>query len=319
MTPTSDILGETYSRTDHDLGPDPDGEGHAFASLVSHTPSQEHEHALLFVHGMSDYFFQDHVAQHFAKQGYAVYAIDLRKCGRAHRPGQRWHHASDMRVYFPDLDWALETIEERHRTVTVVGHSTGGLIVPLWAATRGQRIRALILNSPWLDLQIGQAKRRFMVPFVHLMARIAPTAEVPGGLGGYGESLHRDYHGEWDFDLTWKPIAGHPKNFRWLDAVLRGQEQIHRSEVECPMPILVLCSTESWLGKPYSAATDTADAVLDVADMLRWAPKLGPDVTVKQIEGARHDVFLSLPHARNVAFATCDQFLDDLPQRSTNG
>lgn len=44
------------------------------------------------------------------------------------------------------------------------------------------------------------------------------------------------------------------------------------------------------------------DIVLDVTEMRRWAPRLGPHVTLVSIPGARHDVVLSLPHVRARAY-----------------
>ena len=72
--------------------------------------------------------------------------------------------------------------------------------------------------------------------------------------------------------------------------------------MHCDLPILVLSSAKSWLNKPYSAATDTADAVLNVHDVAAYAPKLGPSVDLREIESARHDIFLSLPTPRKKAF-----------------
>ena len=42
---------------------------------------------MLYVHGFSDYFFQTALADFFAARGLAFYALDLRKSGRARRPG----------------------------------------------------------------------------------------------------------------------------------------------------------------------------------------------------------------------------------------
>jgi alpha-beta hydrolase superfamily lysophospholipase len=53
----------------------------------------------------------------------------------------------------------------------------------------------------------------------------------------------------------------------------------------------------------------TADIVLDVAQIERWAPALGRHVTYVGIEGARHDVFLSRQPAREHAFAELGRWL----------
>ena len=44
--------------------------------------------------------------------------------------------------------------------------------------------------------------------------------EIPREVsGGYARSLHRDYFGEWDFDLAWKPEASWPVYAGWIRAV----------------------------------------------------------------------------------------------------
>lgn len=72
-----DILGAGYRAATLDLGEDPDGEGTAVATLVraDHAIQATGEDptarpALLWVHGMSDYFFHTHVAERCAEEGY---------------------------------------------------------------------------------------------------------------------------------------------------------------------------------------------------------------------------------------------------------
>src|SRR6202453_4711619 len=157
-----DILGEGYSRHELDLGTDPDGEGSISAVLVRREPAADEvtRGVVLYVHGFSDYFFQTELADFFAHRGLAFYALDLRKCGRARRPGQTAHYISDLAFYDNELERSLAIIADAHPGLPVVlaAHSTGGLIVPLWLnRRRADRdvapVTALVLNSPWFDLQ----------------------------------------------------------------------------------------------------------------------------------------------------------------------
>src|SRR5215469_12125457 len=135
-----DLLGEGYRQHVIELGADPDGEGSIAAVLVRREPrAGEVPHgAVLYVHGFSDYFFQTELADFFAERGLAFYALDLRKSGRARRPGQTAHYASDFALYDQELELALAAVAEEHPDVPVllVAHSTGGLIVPLWLERR---------------------------------------------------------------------------------------------------------------------------------------------------------------------------------------
>lgn len=309
------------------LGRDPEGEGEAVATLVRYRPDSapadwQTRPAMVWVHGMTDYFFQDHVARAFHERGYAFYGLDLRKCGRARQEGQHWHYSSDLRHYFADLDAALRVLRDTgHDEIIPIAHSTGGLIVPLWLDhLRGSyprqhaAVTGLILNSPWLDMMYPRWFIRLIRPLVMVLGRRTPHLLVPGGgLGNYGQSIHSSKHGEWDFDLDYKPIGGHDKYLGWLRAILLGHREVHQGEIDIGVPALTLCSTRSYLGKPHSAASNTADTVLDVEQIQKWAPLLGDDVTVHPIDGARHDVFLSLQHAREEALSVSEEWLASLP------
>ena len=193
-----DKLGPDYEAATIDLGADPDGEGNVVTTLVHYAPQQAGDAArepsaassrpaLVWLHGMTDYFFHTHVAEHFAAQGYDFYAVDLRKCGRSRRSGQSWHYVSDLAFYFADLTAALDAIPNDE--VIFIAHSTGGLIAPLWMDhlrrtdfERHQRLKGLILNSPWLDMMgvPGQVLTP-LKPLLHALGRIAPRTPLPGG------------------------------------------------------------------------------------------------------------------------------------------
>lgn len=316
---TTDELGEDYEKATIPLGPDPDDEGENIAVLVkAGDDATTGKPALLWVHGMSDYFFQTHVAEHFTAQGYPFYAVDLHKCGRAHRDGQRWHHTNDMATYYDELTKVTNLIAAKHGAVIPLPHSTGGLIVPLWLdhirrndpETHAQ-VAGMILNSPWVDMQVPAWQVKVLRPVVKLGAKLAPNLKLPiSGESTYGESIYKGLHGNWDFDTEKKRLGGHDKYVGWLNAVLEGQSTLHEDDTDAGVPTLTLCSTHSYLGKPYSAAADTADTVLDVEQIQHWAPQLSSAANeTRPIPGALHDVFLSQPHARRLAFDAADEWL----------
>jgi alpha-beta hydrolase superfamily lysophospholipase len=312
------------------LGPDHDGEGDIVATLLRRGDAAdiptETTHAVLAVHGYTDYFFHTALADHFARRGFAFYALDLRKCGRSWRTGQTPHFTTDLARYDVELDRALAVIGEQTGSakVLVYGHSAGGLIVSLWldrlrrrhhsgAATKAG-VGGLVLNSPWLDLH-GPAILRWPLTTA-LIAAIAGVREkqvVRGpGEGGYGASLHRDYHGEFDYNLQWKPLGGFPITFGWLRAVRSGQAQLHRG-LDVGVPNLILRSDHSVnaANKTTDAITlQCGDAVLDVAQTARWAGCIGNRSTVVPVTDAKHDVFLSMPQPRQVAYRRLDTWLD---------
>ena len=86
----------------------------------------------------------------------------------------------------------------------------------------------------------------------------------PAGKGGYGLTLHRDYHGEFDYDLQWKPIGGFPVTVGWINAIRRGQARLHRG-LDVGVPNLILRSDHSVAETAGTEVMQRGDAVLDVA------------------------------------------------------
>jgi len=308
-----DMLGEDYEQTTFELGPDPDDEGEAAAVLVRRRPATgvEVRGAVLYVHGFSDYFFQTELAEFFADRGLTFYGLDLRKCGRARRPGQTPHYTSDLAQYDDELDRSLEAVLADHPEhpdlpVTVLAHSTGGLVTPLWLdrrrrAGRTAPVTGLVLNSPWFDLQGKPVMRGPVTWAVRALSRIRPMRPLDLPEGTYGLTLHTSGTGEWDFDVDLKPLAGFPVTVGWLNAVRRGQAALHLG-LDVGVPSLVLRSDRTHYSSRYTEASDRADTVLDVDQIARWSGCLGGATTVVPVPEARHDVFLSLAEPRRQAY-----------------
>lgn len=306
-----------YGRHVFELGRDPDGEGDAAAVLVRREPvTGELVHgAVLYVHGFSDYFFQTELADFFAERGLAFYALDLRKSGRARRPGQTAHYVSDFAFYDQELELSLAAVAEAHPglPVLVVAHSTGGLIAPLWLARRATRsglapVSGLVLNSPWFDLQGSPLLRSVVTQALRVLAKTNAHVRLKLSPSPYGGTLHTSGTGEWDFDLELKPLAGFPVTLGWLNAVRRAHARLHRG-LELGIPSLILRSDRTHFSRRYSELSERADLILDVAQIARWAGCLSGETTIVPIEGARHDVFLSLPEVRKRAYEVVDDWL----------
>ncbi|WP_076063559.1 MULTISPECIES: alpha/beta hydrolase [unclassified Mycobacterium] len=322
----ADVLPGYWQRT-LPLGRDPAGEGDIAATLIRRGPEAQAgraDHAVLAVHGYTDYFFHTELADHFAERGFAFYALDLQKCGRSHREGQTPHFITDLAAYDAELEQALAVINERHQRakVLVYGHSLGGLILPLWLdrmrrrgaaahAGIGGLVHGLVLNSPFLDLH-GPAILRLFVTSAAIagLSRVRAKGVIRSPTeGGYGTTLHRDYAGEFDYNLAWKPLGGFPITLGWLHAVRRGQARLHRG-LDVGVPNLILRSDHSVREGNDAAAMQRGDAVLDVTQIARWAGCIGNRTTIVPVTDAKHDVFLSLPEPRQVAYRQLDLWLD---------
>lgn len=308
--PTIDVLGEPYLAETIEL-PD-DGEGPVVATLVTRRTDDPTTRAVLHVHGFADYFFHTELAEWWNARGYDFYAVDLRKYGRSLLPHQTPNYVADLREYFPELDlvWQRITERDRHDRVVTSAHSTGGLIVPLWVNERRPAEHVgMVLNSPWFDLQGSVLMRTAGTLALKQFGARRPMREVPRTVSGfYARSLHRDHEGEWDFNLAWKPVESWPVYAGWLRAVRNGHSELHAGlEVGCPT--LVLSSGASKYPAEMGPDVHGHDVVLEVPQIRRWAPMLGAHVTCVAVQGARHDVVLSLPGPRAKAYDEMQRWL----------
>ncbi|MBZ5733932.1 alpha/beta hydrolase [Nocardioides sp. TRM66260-LWL] len=272
--------------------------------------------AVLLVHGFADYVFHAELGAWWAERGYEVYGLDLRGYGRSLRPDLLPTFVTDLAEHFPELDAAWLRITERdgHRRVLVAAHSTGGLTVPLWVDERGAaalpELAGLVLNSPWLDLRGSALLRTVGTAVIDRLGAMAPTRVIPREVNGvYGQVLHRDHGGEWDFDLAWKPMESFPVRVGWLRAVRRGHARLHRG-LDVAVPVLVLSSDRTTAPTEVDEDARSSDVVLDVEQIRRWATAIGRHVTYVAVPGAVHDVVLSRRPARDRVYAEIEAWHD---------
>ncbi|WP_318244683.1 alpha/beta hydrolase [Oerskovia merdavium] len=300
---TEDVLGPDYRQLTLQLTPDDEGE--VVATLVRYDPPSEEAvrpaRAVLYVHGWSDYFFQTELAEYWHGQGAAFYAVDLRKYGRSLRPHQTPGYMEHLSEYDEDLETALATIHAElgaHASIMLLGHSTGGLTGVLWANRNPGRLRGLVLNSPWLELQGSSTVRTVSAPAIRQLARFQPKAPLPNIDAGYYARTLRDLEsGGWEFNPEWRPVPSFPVRAGWLRGIIEGHATVAAGlSVSCP--IIVLTSDRTIISPRWSEDMRQADIVLDVELLARRAPHLGPVVTIARIAGGIHDLTLSGPAPR---------------------
>lgn len=315
-----DVLGEGFRSLTLDLGED--GEGPVVATLVSYEPASETPaepvpapaavDTVLYLHGWSDYFFQADLARFWAEQGAAFYALDLRKYGRSLRPGQSEGYVTDLAEYDADIEAALAAVaadvESRYGTgtgvrTTLMAHSTGGLVAALWAHRNPGRLRALVLNSPWLDIT-GSAMIRFATSgLVEQVARRRPKTRLKmPEFGFYYRSISAEMDGEWPVDPAWRPPFSFPVRAGWIRAVLAGHARVARG-LDIDVPVLLLASAASTIAPTWNQQMLRTDSVLDVSVMVQRGVLLGPEVTVYRFDGALHDTLLSALPVRTRVYA----------------
>ena len=273
--------------------------------------------AVVYVHGYMDYFFQRHLADFFIDKGISFYALELRKYGSSIQTHQHENFCKDIREYYEELTFVLNKAKAKdHDNIILHGHSTGGLIAThyLLHSQDKELVSAAILNSPFFAFNASDIAKK-LLPVVTPIGRIFPFLKFTKLPALYTESLHKDYHGRWDFNLTYKPIPSFNSCFGWMRAILHAQQEIYKGTVE-KLPTLILHSERSYFKKSWSEEMEQADAVLNVKDIVHFGEMIYEDVTMVSLKDAVHDIVLSSDDVIDQYFSEISSWLDNNPQLS---
>lgn len=271
--------------------------------------------AVLFLHGWSDYFFNTELARFWAGQGYDFYALDMHNHGRSLQADKPGGYVANLTDYDAEINRAVSVIQadrsaSPHGTLTLMGHSTGGLVAALWASRHPGEIHFLVLDSPWLEMHGSSLVRRAAQAMVAPLAKLRPETilKLPER-GFYFRSISSTAEGEWALDENYRPPLAFPVRAGWLRAVFAGHSQVARG-LKLDIPVLVLTSTASANGMVWHESMRRSDAVLDVGVIALRAMALGRSVTLERIDGGLHDVFLSAPAVRKDAYARLARWIN---------
>ncbi|MDR6845754.1 alpha/beta hydrolase [Flavobacterium granuli] len=312
MEYVEDVLKNGFEQTTI-LQPD-DYEGKVTATLIRKRGSSRATKAILCIHGFNDYFFQAVIADEFLKKGYHFYALDLRKYGRSILQNHRSNNVRSLWEYYEDIDRALEIIKEEGSQETVLyGHSTGGLIITLYASDRKEKalFDVLVCNSPFYDFNLSWIQKKTIIPLLSFLGRLKPDVVLPVGFSKfYGKSLHKNDFGEWDYNLLWKPHVAPSINAGWVNAIDEGHLKIAKG-ISVNTPILILHALISVYPLKWSEEMFRGDAILNIDDIIEKSKFIdSPSKDVIGFDNAIHDLVLSRKPAQDLVFKTIFEWLD---------
>lgn len=323
-----DVLGDGFEQLTLPLGED--AEGPLVATLVRHVPQWRmrlrpaplHDVDVLYVHGWSDYFFNGRLARWWGDRGATFYALDLRKYGRSLRDGQTPGYITDLDDYDAEIEASLVAMGRAadgsgERRLVLLGHSTGGLTLSLWADRHPGVVEAVILNSPWLEFQLTGMTRAAIAPVLELHSKFRPLDNWPQvDLGFYSRAQAEamDPDDAYEVNAAWRPERTMTVHIGWINAVTAGHARV-AAGLSIDAPVCVLLSARTVLPTKWSEDLTRSDSVLIVDDIARASLRLGPSVTVERIDGALHDIFLSRHDAREEAYARLDRWVSAMIAR----
>jgi len=227
----------------------------------------------------------------------------LRRYGRSLDNAQKPNIINAVEDYYEEINAALQIMKNElgNEYIIINGHSTGGLIASLYANDFPKKIDALILNSPFFEFNVSAIEKFVLLPVIKLLHNLIPEKGMDSLTEVYPKSLSKDHYGEWDFNLTWKPIENFPAFFAWLHAIRNGHLRVQKG-LNIKVPILVLFSDKSYKGKKYSAEAQICDSVLDVNDIRKYSDNLGVNITKIEIKNGMHDLILSKKDVREEVY-----------------
>lgn len=280
-----------------------DYEGEVISTLIRRL-MPDSDKAVLYIHGFNDYFFQKELAIEFNKYKLNFYALDLRKYGRSYLSHQKFNDIRNLRDYYEEILHALNIIRsEGNKEIILFGHSTGGLIVTLFAKDYPDNnlYDGIILNSPFYDFNLSSLEKK-LLPTLSLLGKKFPTIKIPGGFSkAYGKSIHTDYDGEWDYKLSWKPNVAPHVNLGWIRAIYEAQKELKR-EFHIACPVLVMHSLHSITNEKDKNQIQTTDIILDVDKIHYIAQNIKGDVEIVAIKDGIHDLILSRKPVRKQVY-----------------
>jgi acylglycerol lipase len=135
-------------------------------------PEDDPVAAVAIVHGVLEHSGRyAEVAAELNRHGYAVYALDLRGHAKSEGPGV---FVRSFDEYLADVDLFLSRVRERDpdKPRFLFGHSMGGTIAALLAATRPLDVRGLVLSAP--ACQVGGGVFPLLRRLAGLVSRVWP-------------------------------------------------------------------------------------------------------------------------------------------------
>ncbi|MGQ9720943.1 MAG: lysophospholipase [Candidatus Jordarchaeum sp.] len=199
---------------------------------------------MVAAHGLAEYSERyTHVADHFANEGIAFYALDHR--GHGLSEGIRGYIDS-FDDYLDDLDTFIDMVKqsEKGKKIILLGHSLGGTIAIAYALKNPKKINYLILSSP--GLKLASELDPELVKAILELSKNNPTQELPNQIDPYNLSHDKQLCEKYDKDpLVFKTITA-----RFAVEFFTTMEDLLKNADKLKVPTLLLVAGDDKLVSP---------------------------------------------------------------------
>lgn len=233
---------------------------------------------VVIVHGLAEHGGRHgETAAFLARNGWAVYAGDLRGHGRSpDMPGAGRVHVNRFTDYFLDVA-ALTGLARTHHPrlpLYLLGHSMGGLITLSYVLEKPQGLAGAVISSPALGVHPDFKPPAILRLLVRVLDRLAPRLRFPSDLDT--EAISRDPNVVRAYIED--PLVSRKVSARWYAEILRAMDRAHAHAGQLQLPVLLMQSG--------------SDRLVDPAAPARWA-EAAPAGRVERVnwEGLYHEMF----------------------------
>jgi alpha-beta hydrolase superfamily lysophospholipase len=226
---------------------------------------------VVVTHGQGDHGGRYlHVAEHLTRDGFAVWAADLRGHGRS---GGRRGHVDNFDDYLADTRRIIEKAREDNPQIKafLLGHSLGGLVVLDYAEKMGSNISGVIATAPLLRLKMEVPP--WKIALGRMLSSLTPTLSMKTGLDpnllSHDQQIVSNYVND--------PLVHGVASTRFYTELLRAVDETLRGGNKLTLPCLVMVGSGDGIVDPLT----TQEFFKTVASS---------DKTLKVYDGLYHEV-----------------------------
>ncbi len=215
------------------------------------------------VHGLGEHSSRyAHVAGTFVKEGFILFAADLRGHGRSGGPPG---HISSIEDFMQDIDVLFEQARSRYPDLPLFlyGHSLGGILVLYYSITRKPKLRGVIATSSGLRTALeDQPMKIFLAKTLgSLISRMTIASGLETKYLSHDEKVVQAYIND--------PFV-HDKASLGFGKIMLGVTQWTLDHAkEFPLPLLMMHGKEDGIAFP-SGSIQFAAPLKDQCTLVLW-------------------------------------------------
>jgi len=225
---------------------------------------------IVLIHGLADHSGRySETAEYFTRQGWAVYACDLRGHGLSsdgHKPGRV--HVDEFSDYERDVDAIHRLARENNPDLpcVILGHSMGGLISLRYAIHHPELLDGAVISSPALGPHPDARLPVLLEWLVRVVSRLKPRMIFPSDLDTSAVSSDPAVVKAYIDD----PLVSEKVSARWYTSITKAMTDIQDKAADLAIPVLLMQSGADTLVDPKTTRRWAANASAEYIEFVEW-------------------------------------------------